>query len=57
MKISAPVANKSAPPLGMGHATVLVVDDESLIRWSVKERLAHDIERKAEVLSRIKTQP
>jgi DNA-binding NtrC family response regulator len=26
----------------MGHATVLVVDDESLIRWSIKERLAHE---------------
>jgi DNA-binding NtrC family response regulator len=26
----------------MANATVLVVDDEALIRWSVKERLAHE---------------
>ena len=42
VKISAPVVDKSAPPLGMANATVLVVDDESLIRWSIKERLAHE---------------
>ena len=42
MKISAPAVDKSALPLGMANATVLVVDDESLIRWSIKERLAHE---------------
>ena len=42
MKISTPAANKSTPPLGIANATVLVVDDESLIRWSVKERLTHE---------------
>jgi DNA-binding NtrC family response regulator len=42
MKISTPPANKSTPSLGIANATVLVVDDESLIRWSVKERLTHE---------------
>lgn len=44
MEFSAPVADKhaTAPPTRMTRATVLVVDDESLIRWSVKERLAHE---------------
>ena len=42
MKFSTPVADKPAPPTRIANATVLVVDDEALIRWSVKERLAHE---------------
>ena len=42
MKFSTPAADKPAPPTRIANATVLVVDDEALIRWSVKERLAHE---------------
>src|SRR5688572_10641677 len=44
---------------GMPYANVLVIDDESLVRWSLKERLSSegyvvtDAETKAEALDRI----
>lgn len=46
MTFSAAIADKSAPTVkrmrAMANATVLVVDDEALIRWSVKERLSQE---------------
>ena len=47
---SAPAAEKSAPVYfhSMSRASILIVDDEALVRWSLKERLGRDGHRIAE---------
>jgi DNA-binding NtrC family response regulator len=39
---SATEAPGTPVPIGLPPATVLVVDDDALVRWSVKDRLAHE---------------
>ncbi len=44
MRFPAPAEEKSAPLYygAMANATVLVVDDEALVRWSLKDRLSRE---------------
>jgi len=42
VKIAAPADPVSIIPIGLPSATVLVVDDDALVRWSVKDRLARE---------------
>jgi DNA-binding NtrC family response regulator len=42
VKSSAPADISRVAPIGLPSATVLVVDDDALVRWSVKDRLTHE---------------